>query len=308
MISYDARRKKEEAIRFFEEKYKRGIKYQGSTPEKKRESSKNRAEAQRTTVYPNSLTERIVLNGITCEKMYTPSSSENVIILFFHSSGLSGGSVESGRIFSSYFVEKHNCTSILPDFRLAPESSFEEMLNDCYLVYVEVRKMYTKSKIILSGISSGALLALSIMQLLYQKKEKHYFPDGIMVGSPITFLDNGKDSNIALSNHDIILRSYNDDRLLAYAMYEETKKSCLMNPLYGQYQNFPPTYIGCGSDERLLDDSVLLFKQIKRDITNKESYLSIVPGMWHGFWEDTVPETYNELERIWEFINSIKND
>ena len=308
MISCEAKRKKEEAIRFFEEKYKKGIKYHGSTPEKKRESSKNRAEAQRLAVYPNSIIEKVLLNGIVCERMYTKSSKEDVIILFFHSGGLSGGSVESGRIFSSYFVEKHNCMSILPDFRLAPDVSFEEMLQDCYLSYVEARKKHKSSKMILAGISSGALLALSVMQVLYQHGEKQFFPDGIVVGSPVTFLDNEKDSNVALAYHDIILRSYNDNRLLEYVMNEETKKGCLMNPLYGEYSTFPPIYIGCGSDERLLDDSVMLFKQIKRNITNKDSYLSIVPGMWHGFWEDNVPETYNELERIWEFIDSIKND
>lgn len=308
MISCEAKRKKEEAIRFFEEKYKKGIKYQGSTPEKKREASKKQAEMQRNTVYPNSVIEKIVFNDISCEKMYTQTSKEDIVILFFHSGGLSGGSVESGRIFTSYFVEKHNCISILPDFRLAPEASFEEMLSDCYLAYAAVRKNYINSKIILSGISSGALLALSVMQLLYQKKETQLFPDGIIVGSAVTFLDNGKDSNIALEHHDIVLRSYNDERLLGYAMNEETKKGCLMNPLYGEYSDFPPIYIGCGSDERLLDDSVMLFKQIKRNITNKDSYLSIVPGMWHGFWEDNVPETYNELERICEFIDSIKND
>lgn len=308
MISCEAKRKKEEAIRFFEEKYKKGIKYQGSTPEKKREASKKQAETQRNTAYPNSVIEKIVFNDISCEKMYTQASKEDIVILFFHSGGLSGGSVESGRIFTSYFVEKHNCISILPDFRLAPEASFEEMLSDCYLAYAAVRKKYINSKIILSGISSGALLALSVMQLLYQKKETQLLPDGIIVGSAVTFLDNGKDSNIALAHHDIVLRSYNDERLLGYAMNEETKKGCLMNPLYGEYSDFPPIYIGCGSDERLLDDSVMLFKQIKRNITNKDSYLSIVPGMWHGFWEDNVPETYNELERIWEFIDSIKND
>lgn len=308
MISCEAKRKKEEAIKFFEEKYKKGIKYQGSTPKTKRESSKNRAEAQRNVAYPNSVIEKIVLNGVPCEKMYAQKSKEDFIILFFHSGGLSGGSVESGRIFSSFFVEKHNCTSILPDFRLAPEVSFEEILSDCYSVYVDVRKKYINSKIILSGISSGALLALSVMQFLYQKKEKHFFPDGIVVGSPITFLDNEKDSNIALAYHDIILRSYNDNRLLSYAKNEDTKKGCLMNPLYGEYSDFPPIYIGCGSEERLLDDSVMLFKKIKRNTTNKDSYLSIVPGMWHGFWEDNVPETFKELEMIWKFIQCVRND
>lgn len=306
MLSSEARKKINEAIIFFEEKYKKGISYRGKTPEEKRLASKNFAESIRDSVYPNCTIENIVLNGIACEKLYTPKSHDKYLIIYFHSGGLSAGSVESGRIFTSFFVEKHNCIAILPDFRLAPDVSFEEMLEDCYKAYTGLKEEYENYKIILAGISSGAMLALAIMQLLIEENRANMFPNSIIVGSPLTFLDNTKDSNISLANHDIILRSYDDERLLNYAKYEESKGKHYMNPLYGKYENFPPVYIGCGSEERLLDDSVLLFKKIKSNQTNKEAYLSVFPGMWHGFWEDCVPETYVELERIWEFLNSIR--
>lgn len=303
MLSSEAEKKRAEAISFFENCYLKGESYQGKTPQEKRASSKQRALALQEKLYPNSQFERKLFGGISCEIMTGPNTAPNYLIVYLHSGGLKAGSVESGRIFSSFFVEHHCYMSVMPDFRFAPECFYDEILDDCYKAYKAIVNYYKDKIIILAGISSGALLSLSLMQLLIDNQERNYFPNAILIGSPITVLDNNKESNVALKDYDIILRSYDDEQLRAFARDEQQKYGKLLNPIFGTYKNYPPVYIGCGSEERLLDDSVTLFKKIKKE-GNAAAYLSIQPGLWHGFWEDTVPETFVELEKIRGFIES----
>lgn len=303
MLSREAKKKRAEAISFIKNHYLKGESYRGKTPQEKRTSSMQRAIALREVLYPNSQLVRKDFGGVSCEVMSMPNADSEYLIVYLHSGGLKAGSVESGRIFSSFFVEKYNYMAVNPDFKFAPEHYYDEILDDCYKAYKAIVDFYDDKKIILAGISSGALLSLSLMQLLIDYSERDYFPDAILVGSPITILDNNKESNIALKDYDIILRSYDDEQLRSFARDEKQKYGKMLNPILGTYKNYPPIYIGCGSEERLLDDSVKLFEAIKKE-GNEAAYLSVQPGLWHGFWEDTVPETFIELERIRRFIES----
>ncbi|MEG2213231.1 MAG: alpha/beta hydrolase fold domain-containing protein, partial [Clostridiales bacterium] len=64
----------------------------------------------------------------------------------------------------------------------------------------------------------------------------------------------------------------------AYASgYQE---DCLVSPLFGDLTDLPPSYIYVGSDEILLDDSVMMAERLKQ--FGVFCRLNIAEGMWHA--------------------------
>ncbi|MEG1997462.1 MAG: alpha/beta hydrolase, partial [Clostridiales bacterium] len=84
----------------------------------------------------------------------------------------------------------------------------------------------------------------------------------------------------------------------AYASgYQE---DCLVSPLFGDLTDLPPSYIYVGSDEILLDDSVMMAERLKQ--FGVFCRLNIAEGMWHAYVLYGVPEANDALGEIKAFL------
>jgi acetyl esterase/lipase len=75
----------------------------------------------------------------------------------------------------------------------------------------------------------------------------------------------------------------------------------LVSPIYADFHGFPPLFIQVGSDEILLDDSILLAEKAKAD--GVEVTLKIHDNMWHVWMilGELIPESKKAFEEISQF-------
>lgn len=296
MLSKEARNLIFDNKRAYEEN--KGKVFPPMTIEEIRERDEKNSEAQ-AWVYANTSVVRESWN-IPVDVMTPNEKKRDDVYFFIHGGAWAFGSAMNARLTASYFTEEGKGVALCPEYTRAPEAKFSQMVDECYLAYMEAVKRYGADKIILSGSSAGGNLSLALMQKL--RKMGSPYPKAVALFSPASFVDNNKDSNKCLGAWDIVLRDYNDDLVKTY---EDVAGQ--MSPLYGEYDGFPPMYIACGSEERLLDDSILLFKKAKK--AGVKAVLSVRAGMWHSYLEcqHFIPEGKEEFKNILSFIDDIGN-
>ncbi|MGN1234885.1 MAG: alpha/beta hydrolase fold domain-containing protein, partial [Christensenellaceae bacterium] len=221
-------------------------------------------------------------DGVFVDVMCAKERKRDDVLFFIHGGAWAFGSAMNARLTACYFTEEAKGRAVCVDYRRAPEFKFSVLLDDCYRAYLEAASRYGAKNLVLSGSSAGGNLALALMQRL--KEEGLAYPKAILLSSPVTLIDPEKDSN-ALTKYDIVLRGcgYDDRAVAAYADNPGEERGKYFSPLLGEYDGFPPMYIACGSEERLLDDSVLLFKKAKK--SGVKAVLSVRAGMWHAYLE-----------------------
>jgi monoterpene epsilon-lactone hydrolase len=93
------------------------------------------------------------------------------------------------------------------------------------------------------------------------------------------------------------------DWALAYTD-ESNLTNPLVSPVYADFHGFPPLLIQVGSNEILLDDSILLAEKAKADGVQVD--LKIWDEMWH-VWHilgDLIPESKKAFEEIGQFVHA----
>ncbi|MBO5526083.1 MAG: alpha/beta hydrolase [Clostridia bacterium] len=267
-----------------------------ATIEEIRERDERNSEAQ-ARAYANTTVVREQWN-IPVDVMTPKEKKRDDVFFFIHGGAWVFGSAMNARLTACYFTEEGGGVALCPEYRRAPEVKFSAMLDDCYRAYVQAANRYGADKLVLSGSSAGGNLALALMQKLRQTGTP--YPKAIALFSPVALLDNAKESNECLGAWDIVLRDFDETAVKAYEDVENQ-----MSPLYGDYDGFPPMYIACGSEERLLDDSVSLFKKAKK--SGVKAVLSVRAGMWHSYLECQyfIPEGKEEFRNILSFIDDL---
>lgn len=296
MFSKKAENKRKEAISFYENDYKRGNHFRGNSYSEKRNNCKLEAQRKAVAAFPKLNVEE----NESYERYYFVPNNE-LVFLYFHAGGFTAGAKETGRLFLAPYLKKMSAEGISFDYPYAPENSIETILKTSFEFYKKIAQLSYK-RFVLCGSSSGAMIVLSLIQ--YAKRENIRLPDAVVISSPIVILGE-KDSNSCLKEHDIILRSYDSDKILKLSETPADKKDVFFDLLNGDYSSFPVTYISTGSEERLLDDSVKLFEKIKKENKSTRSCLSVYPGMWHGFLGEDLVESREEQKRVIAFLNKV---
>ncbi len=275
------------------------------TVEEIRRSDYELAERIGPSIYPNTKVETKSFNGVNVDVMTPSEIKGKTVVMYIHGGAWMFGSAMNARLTASYFTEEEGLIALCPDYRLSPEHRFDALLDDCYNAYLKAVELYGAENILLTGSSAGGNLSLALMQKL--KDNGVAYPACVFLYSPATYMGE-KDSNYALAKNDIILRGFSDKNLMENFGYtEEEYLNKYMSPLNGDYDGFPPTYISCGSEERLLDDSFMLFKKMKR--AGVKAVLSVRAGIWHSYIEcqHFIPEAREELKNMMSFLNDVLN-
>jgi acetyl esterase/lipase len=166
------------------------------------------------------------------------------------------------------------------DYTLSTEGPFPAALNDLVAVYQELLKTFPASAIAVGGSSAGGNLTLATVLKLKDSKLK--VPGALFVGTP--------NADLLFTGDSIITNEYVDNTLVTvegmirasakvYAgEYELTNP--LISPLYGDFSDFPPTYLVSGTRDLLLSDTVKVHRKL-RD-AGIETDLNIFEGIPHG--------------------------
>jgi monoterpene epsilon-lactone hydrolase len=238
--------------------------------------------------------------GVPCIWVDAPGSTQDRVIVHFHSGGYLMGSASGYRSFGGFLAAATGCRVLLVDYRLAPEHPFPSAIQDALAVYTWLLgKNYDPGKMLISGDSAGGGLALITLQAL--RDEGLPLPAGGISISPL-----------ADQAHEVASRVINEgiDPLVTMALIQMIgsaycgtldPKLPRLSPLYGDWRGLPPLLIFAGEIELLRDDGKMCAAAAVRDGVDA-TYVE-GEGMTHiwTLYADRLPEAREALDQIGAF-------
>ncbi|MCQ8896148.1 alpha/beta hydrolase [Limnobacter humi] len=201
-------------------------------------------------------------------------------LLLMHGGAFFAGSLRTHMAMASELAVRCEAQVVLVDYRLAPEHTYPAATNDGLAVYAALMDQYIDpATTFLVGDSAGGGMVLHMAQQLRDQGVE--LPAGLILISP--FVD------LTLSSHSIQTRR-RDDPMLSEAPLrrggdayrgELDAADPRVSPVFGDLTGLPRMLIQCGSDEILLDDTLLLESRAKA--AGVMVHCTIYPRMWHNF-------------------------
>ncbi|WP_430443534.1 MAG: alpha/beta hydrolase [Pseudomonas piscis] len=248
--------------------------------------------------------EKLVVNGRPAEWITAPNSSSDAAVLYLHGGAYTLGSIQSHRALVTRIVAASQVPALLIDYRLAPEHPFPAALDDAMAAFVWMVEALNISadRIVICGDSAGGGLAITTALELY--RINNLSPVALVLLSPWADLTL---SGATIEKHkkDIFFPTKHS---LQSAALDYAKNTSLtdprLSPIFADLRKMPSTYIQVGSEEILLNDSLMLVRSAKQlgiDIKIEEW-----PGMWHVWqaFHGLIPEANEAIMKIGKFIQS----
>lgn len=228
------------------------------------------------------------------------------VILYCHGGGYSTGSSLYARTLTTKLATSTSMDVLSFDYRLAPEHPYPAALEDALKAWNHLMQYgYGARDVLVAGDSAGGNLALALTLKL--KEQARLLPKGLLLMSPWTDLAGSGKSYLSKKDVDPVLNAgYLDamkENYLGVQNTQETWADPFVSPLYGDFEDFPPTYIQVGDQEILRSDSVLLYKKMNKAGVNVK--IDIYKGMWHVFQMSPLKTAYDAMEKNAEFIFSL---
>jgi salicylate hydroxylase len=176
-------------------------------------------------------------------------------ILHFHGGGYVVGSAHSSEEYAGRLAKALGGRCITVDYRLAPENPYPAALDDALSAYRGLLSTGVHpSRVLLSGESSGAGLALALAMLIRSAGDPA--PAGIIAICPFADLTL---SGASVKEFDGRDAAANRDLLTFWgASYfqRHEPRDPLVSPVFGDFRGLPPIFISATNGEVLYSDSI----------------------------------------------------
>lgn len=197
-------------------------------------------------------------------RIYRPVASTGTLpgLVWFHGGGLVMGGIQQDDLFLQHLVEIVSCVAISVEYRLAPEHSFPEPVEDCYTALKWTANHaaelgINQARIAVGGSSSGGGLAASVALLARDRGE-------VTVAFQVLIYPMLDDRNATPSANifaDAPLWSLKDNQHAWRAYLGDAAGGANVSPYAAPARaidltNLPPAYITVGSQEVFLDEDV----------------------------------------------------
>jgi len=243
------------------------------------------------------------VKGVDIE-LLSPGRKTKRVICFFKGCGFSNYMTDAANREMQHVIKLFDDMSVISiNYRIAPEHSYEEMLEDTVNGFLWMLEQgYQPEDITFIGDSSGGGTSIATTMMLRDKKLP--MPGRLVLFSPW--------ANVAMDTPSYT--EYKDERdcMLGTVGLMEFCSECFLIPedphnpyvsvCYGSFADMPKTLIQLGTEERVRDDAIMIAEkmlQCKREIT-----VEVYENMFHEF------QFYTELEaakKAWnqvvDFIN-----
>lgn len=220
------------------------------------------------------------VNGVHIYEV-TPSSIdtgfENVLFLHIHGGAYVFGKGISGTLEAVKLAALLQIKVVSIDYRLAPQHPAPAALNDVLEVYSAYRNQF--ESLFMGGSSAGGALTLSAVQALI--KGNKTLPNALFVGTPWADINKNGDSYWINAQFDHQLVAYEGFLKGAAEIYADQmdKESPMISPIYGNFTDFPPTFLASGTRDLFLSNTVRTDVALKKE--NVHTELLILEGIGH---------------------------
>ena len=257
-----------------------------------------------TVVAEGAEFESISAAGVPSEWVNLPNSDPAKVVLYLHGGGYALGSISTHRGLGSRIAEASGCRTLLPDYRLAPETPFPGAVEDATAVYLYLLEQGIEPRnIAIGGDSAGG--GLTFATLVNLKDLGHPLPGAAFTLSPWVDLEGLGDSMETRAAEDPMIQKDGLSRFAEFYLGGTTDpKTPLAAPLYADLSGLPPMLIQVGTAEVLLDDSIRIEEKVRSAGGSVE--LQQYEGMILVFqaFAPIVPESVDAIEKIGAFIKS----
>ena len=254
-----------------------------------------RAPAAGVTVQPDTI------GSIPAEIHQPENGSAGNAVLYFHGGGYGIGSLETHRSLCSALAARSDMAVVAVDYRLAPEHPFPAAYEDALAAYTDLADSDLASRhLAVAGDSAGGGLALATM-LGAVRQGLRRADCGVLI-SPMTDLSVSGRSYQTRESVDPIVSPQVARRYAAAYLAEADPRDHRASPLFADLTGLPPVHIQVGSDEVLLDDSLMLARRL-RDAGSPVD-LDVWPHGAHvlPFFHGQIPEAQQALESIGGYL------
>ena len=217
--------------------------------------------------------------GVTGEWLRPRAEEGKGIVLYLHGGAYIYGSTVTHRAIACAIAAASRCTTLVINYRLAPEHPFPAGLDDACAVYRALLQENPRQPIALAGDSAGGGLALA---LALRIRDEGLVPPPVAIAlmSPWTDLTLSNPTHASKAHVDPY---FPDSALLMGAAQAYGAGTPLthphLSPLFADLTNLPATLIHVGEHEALLDDARLLARRMAAH--RSPATLTEYPGMWH---------------------------
>lgn len=209
----------------------------------------------------------------------TIMGNDNGVIMHIHGGGYVIGSGEAGLPEAILMSGASNYNIVSVDYRMPPDYPYPAALNDIVSVYKGLLTKYPANKIGVFGSSTGGALTLALVLKL--KEEQLPLPAAIAPGSPWSDLNKVGDTYYSNEHVDNVLVSYDGwlgDAAKLYANGHDLKDP-LLSPVYGDFSDFPPTFLTSGTRDLFLSNTVRVQNKLLK--AGVETRLIVFEGLSH---------------------------
>jgi acetyl esterase/lipase len=255
--------------------------------------------------YPFKTKERLIggVDNLVYEAITTTKFATEGVVLHIHGGAYVVGSAQIDSVIIAPLAHLTGLKIIAVNYRLAPEHPFPAALEDLVSVYRALLDEYQAVDIAVSGTSSGATLAVSLV--LQAHTEGLPLPAALGLLSPWADIAKIGDSYYTLEGIAPVLdyEKTLQRAAQAYLAGADTKNP-LISPVYADYSDdFTPTLIQTGTRDLFLSNCARLQRKMVADGVTVE--MSLWEGMWHSFqMSPDLPEAHAALRELAEFLST----
>ncbi len=218
--------------------------------------------------------------GVPVEIIDPENQRHERTVLYCHGGGFCIGSPKTHRELTACLAKTLRARIVVPDYRLAPEHPYPSAPDDVLSVYRGlVAGGVPPKNIVIIGDSAGGNLAMVTLQRL--KKQGEALPAGAVLYSPWVDLRCMTESYVTKQTADPILSGAWLRRMRDHYCHGEGPNNPDISPVSGDFSDMPPILIHVGSEEVLLNDSLLLARHLKEQ--GGVVHLKVWEKLWHVF-------------------------
>ncbi len=166
------------------------------------------------------------------------------------------------------------------DYRMPPAHPFPAAVDDVVAVWRGLLKDRPAASMALGGTSAGGGLALASTQKLRQLGLE--VPGALWAGTPWADLTKTGDSLFANEGVDRLLVTYDGLLEAAAKLYagDQDLATPLISPVYGAFEDFPPTSLVTGTRDLFLSDTVRVHRKLR--VAGAVADLNVFEGLSHA--------------------------
>ncbi|OUR86730.1 hypothetical protein A9Q81_27810 [Gammaproteobacteria bacterium 42_54_T18] len=218
--------------------------------------------------------------GVPVEVVDPEHQSHARTVLYCHGGGFCIGSPKIHRELTAWLAKTLGARIVVPGYRLAPEHPYPSAPDDILSVYRGLVASGVSSKnIVMIGDSAGGNLVMVTLQRL--KALREMLPAGAVLYSPWVDLRCMTESYVTKQAADPMLSGSWLRSMREHYCHGEGFNNSDISPVLGDLSAMPPILIHVGSEEVLLNDSLLLARHLKEQ--GGEVQLKVWEKLWHVF-------------------------